>query len=43
MKLIRQRVAHLDQDRVLAPDIELIRALVASGALVTVLSTFRHT
>lgn len=41
MKLIRRRVAHLEQDRVLAPDIERIRALVASGALTTVLSTSR--
>ena len=38
IKLIRQRVPPLTTDRVLAPDIERIRELVASGALSTVLA-----
>ncbi len=37
-KLIRQRVPPLTADRVLAPDIERIRELVASGALSAVLA-----
>jgi len=42
LRLIRQRVPRLEQDRTLAPDIELVRAIVASGALTEVLSTSRH-
>jgi histidine ammonia-lyase len=38
LQLIRQRVPRLLQDRVLAPDIERVRDLVASGALTAVLS-----
>lgn len=38
LKLIRQRVPPLTTDRVLAPDIERIRELVASGVLSTVLA-----
>jgi histidine ammonia-lyase len=38
IKLIRQRVPPLTTDRVLAPDIERIRELVASGVLSTVLA-----
>jgi histidine ammonia-lyase len=39
MEIIRKRVPPLKQDRVLAPDIETMRELVASGLLSTVLST----
>jgi histidine ammonia-lyase len=42
LRLIRQRVPRLEQDRTLAPDIELVRAIVASGALTEVLSTSRQ-
>jgi len=42
LRLIRQQVPRLEQDRTLAPDIELVRAIVASGALTEVLSTSRH-
>jgi histidine ammonia-lyase len=42
LRLIRQHVPRLEQDRTLAPDIELVRAMVASGALTEVLSTSRH-
>jgi len=38
MRLIRQRVPPLGSDRVLAPDIERIRELVASGVLSTLCS-----
>jgi histidine ammonia-lyase len=37
LALIRRRVPKLEQDRVLAPDIECVRALVASGALAEIL------
>ncbi|HEV3473319.1 MAG TPA: aromatic amino acid lyase, partial [Actinomycetota bacterium] len=33
-RAIREAAAHLDEDRALAPDIEGVRALVASGALI---------
>lgn len=42
LRLIRREIPRLDQDRVLAPDIERVRALLASGALTDVLSTSRH-
>lgn len=42
LRLIRREVPRLDQDRVLAPDIERVRALLASGALTDVLSASRH-
>jgi len=42
LRLIRQQVPRLEQDRTLAPDIELVRAIVASGALTEVLSTSRQ-
>ncbi|MGH7235408.1 MAG: aromatic amino acid lyase, partial [Nitrospiraceae bacterium] len=42
LRLIRRQVPRLEQDRTLAPDIELVRAIVASGALTEVLSTSRH-
>ncbi|MGH7208698.1 MAG: aromatic amino acid lyase, partial [Nitrospiraceae bacterium] len=42
LRLIRQHVPRLEQDRTLAPDIELVRAMVASGALTEVLSASRH-
>lgn len=38
LQLIRERIPRLMQDRVLAPDIERVRDLVASGALTAVLS-----
>jgi histidine ammonia-lyase len=38
LQLIRERVSRLTQDRVLAPDIQKMRDLVASGVLSTVLS-----
>lgn len=38
MRLIRALVPRLDQDRVLAPDIAQIRALVAGGAMAEILS-----
>src|ERR687887_2679995 len=37
-RLIRDRVSRLTQDRILAPDIQKIRSLVASGAMSEVLS-----
>nr|MBI3612014.1 aromatic amino acid lyase [Nitrospirota bacterium] len=43
LKLVRQRVPGLGQDRVLAPDIEQIRTLVADGALTAILATSRLT
>ena len=42
LRLIRRQVPRLDQDRVLAPDIERVRAILASGAFTVVLSTSRH-
>jgi len=42
LRLIRQHVPRLEQDRSLAPDIERVRAMVAGGALTEVLSTSRH-
>jgi histidine ammonia-lyase len=39
LRLIRKEVSHLDQDRILTPDIERVRALVASGTLSNILST----
>lgn len=39
MQLVRRLVPRLEQDRVLAPDIEQVRALVAGGALTAVLRT----
>jgi len=43
MRLIRGRVPRLDQDRPLAPDIELVHALLANGALTGILSNSRTT
>ena len=42
LRLIRRQVPRLEQDRVLAPDIERVRAILASGAFTAVLSTSRH-
>jgi len=42
LQLVRQRVAGLSQDRVLAPDIEKIRDLVANGAMTPVLTKSRR-
>jgi histidine ammonia-lyase len=36
---LRARVPALDQDRVLAPDFELARELIASGALLSAVET----
>jgi len=38
MKLIRRRIPRLEEDRPLAPDIERLRSLVASGSLGAILS-----
>ena len=43
MRLIRDRVPRLDQDRPLAPDIERVHALLAGGDLTDVLSKSRTT
>lgn len=40
MRLVRGLVPRLEQDRVLAPDIARVRALVASGALTEIVSAF---
>jgi histidine ammonia-lyase len=42
LRLIRGRVRRLTTDRVLAPDIERVRSLVADGAISSVLSTLRR-
>jgi len=43
LRAIRRRVARLEQDREVAPDIEAIRTLVADGAFADVLSSARRT
>jgi histidine ammonia-lyase len=41
LRLIRERVPRLEQDRTLAPDIETVRIMVASGAFAAVLARSR--
>lgn len=42
LQLIRRRVPRLTTDRILAPDIERVRSLVADGAISAVLATLRR-
>jgi histidine ammonia-lyase len=42
LQLIRRRVPRLEQDRMVAPDIEALRSLITRGAFGALLSSVRH-